>query len=186
MGIGVWLWIVVMPRFHIRSSMMAMPRKHPPKNAASTIRSLAASGHAKVSVAESLRVSAATLRRWLEDDEDLNEAFDLGREDERLILHRCLVESAKLGKGANVNAMFLLKARHGYREGDQSSQQVNVALEVKPVMVVKDHGTDEEWEKRAAAQQRRLAGEAISALHAPATVPELSAPTVPLSWDDRS
>ena len=165
---------------------MPMPRKNPPRNCASTIRTLAANGHAKVSIAESLGVSAATLRRWLDEDEELSEAFELGREDERLVLHRCLVESAKLGKGANVNAIFLLKARHGYKEGDQSSHQVNVALEVKPVMVIKDHGTDEEWEKRAAAQQRLLAGEAISALPTPTPTPELSAPAAPLSWVDRS
>jgi hypothetical protein len=68
-----------------------------------------------------------------------------------------------LNKPANVNAMFLLKARHGYRENDSTNTNVNVGVGVVPnVLVVRDHGTDEEWEARAAEQQRKLTLDAAS------------------------
>lgn len=43
----------------------------------------------------------------------------------------------------------------GYREKPGSSS-TNVAVTVAPVMVMKDHGTDEEWQAKAAAQQAKL------------------------------
>ena len=141
--------------------VMAMPRKHPPKNAADTIERLASQGHSAVGIAGHFGIVRSTFMRWLDESEALDEALARGKEAERIVLHQAVVAAAKAGKPANVNAFFILKSRHAYREGDQ--QQVNVAVEVKPVMVVKDHGTDDEWSKKAAEQQRQLSSAAVQA-----------------------
>ena len=61
-----------------------------------------------------------------------------------------------MNKPANANAMFLLKARHGYREFDSAHAKVDVAVTMTNVLVVKDHGTNEEWVAKVAEQQRQL------------------------------
>lgn len=142
---------------------MAAPRKHPPKNSAETIRKLATDGHSTIGIAKQLGVGREAFMRWLDEHEDLQEAFDVGRETERHYLHSLIVQAAVLNKGANSNAMFLLKARHGYREGDQ--QNVQVAVEMKSVMVVTSHGTDEQWALKSAQQQQRLMIEAQQPLN---------------------
>jgi hypothetical protein len=135
---------------------MAAPRKHPPANAPAETEKLAAQGFSLIGLAKHFAVSKDTLKRWLEEDGDLREAFERGREVERQALHAAVYRSAMEGKPANVNAFFLLKTRFQYVEADPRSVNVNVGVNVAPVMVVKDHGTDEEWAVRAAAQQRAL------------------------------
>lgn len=95
--------------------------KDPPPDAAQRIRELAATGYQVVGIARKLDTTAKTLRRWLDENHDLKEAFDAGREEERRTLHNVLYTLATVQKD-KVAAMFLLKARHGYREGDQSEQ----------------------------------------------------------------
>lgn len=103
----------------------------PPANAASQIMALASDGFSVIGVAHGLGVGKDTLARWLDEDPALQEAFDQGREQERRSLHNQLYRLAMEEKHASA-AMFLLKARHGYREGDQSDQanrvSVNIAL----------------------------------------------------------
>jgi hypothetical protein len=53
---------------------------------------------------------------------ELAEAFERGKERERDELHRILLRDARNGDKPNINAIFLLKARHGYREGDTGEQ----------------------------------------------------------------
>jgi hypothetical protein len=73
------------------------------------------------------------------------------------------MQAAALNKGANSNAMFLLKTMHGYRENDSLNTKVNVGVSVVPnVMIVKDHGSDAEWAAKAAEQQRALTLNAAS------------------------
>jgi hypothetical protein len=174
---------------------MGAHRKNPPQGAAKTIEDLAAQGHAKVGIAKRLGVSSHTLARWCEEDETLQEAFDLGRETERQALHSLIVQAAVMNKGANANAMFLLKCRHGYREQDSAHTKVNVGVNVAPsVMIVHDFGSDAEWEARAAAQQAALVLDAgsspILALETAATLiqPASATPTASHapgapSWD---
>lgn len=150
---------------------MAAPRKHPPQDAAEIIKSMAAQGHSQIGIAAHLKVVSSTLRRWLEEDEKLSEAYELGKETERQALHSLIVQSAVAGKPANANAMFLLKARHGYREFDSPHAKVDVAVAVSNVMVIKDHGTDEEWAAKVAAQQRALIQPALMPI-----TPQLQAP----------
>lgn len=80
----------------------------------------------------------------------------MGKETERQALHAMVVASAKANKGANVNAFFLLKTRHGYVETDNRTAKVSVDVAVSSVLVVKDHGSDEAWAAKCAAQQRAL------------------------------
>ncbi|WP_263351784.1 helix-turn-helix domain-containing protein [Acidicapsa acidisoli] len=137
---------------------MGAPRKHPPAGAATTIEAMAAQGHAIVGIAKHFGVSRETFKRWCDEDEAIQEAFEIGREAERQALHALVVQSAVMNKPANVNAFFILKSRHGYRENDSPNTNVNVGVAVAPtnVLVIKDHGTDEEWAAKALAQQRAL------------------------------
>ena len=99
----------------------------PPDHVRDRIYNLAATGWSKRGIARSFSVTLETLNRWLEDYPTLNEAFEHGRDGERQTLHNVLYTLAVNDKD-KVAAMFLLKARHGYREGDQSEQANRVAV----------------------------------------------------------
>ena len=101
---------------------MAAHRKFPPDGAAPEIQRLAAEGFSFLGIAAHFKVSRECFKRWLDEDEALNEAFEIGRETERQALHALVVASAKANKPANVNAFFLLKARHGYVETDNRTK----------------------------------------------------------------
>jgi hypothetical protein len=100
--------------------------KAPPADAARRIAALAATGHSVVGIARGLDTSNDTFRRWIEEDPALAEALARGRESERFALHNVLYRAAR--RGNIVAAMFLLKARHGYREGDQSDAANRVSI----------------------------------------------------------
>lgn len=106
------------------------PRKTPPKDAAEVIRSACATGATKIGVGMALGVSYDVLNRWLDEDPELKEAFTQGRETERKTLHNVLYNAATQGTGKEslIAAMFLLKARHGYQEGQQESQANRVSI----------------------------------------------------------
>jgi hypothetical protein len=78
-------------------------------------------------VAAGFGISADTLRRWFDERADLQEAFERGRERERQTLHNALYRAAT-EQGNMTAAMFLLKARHGYREGDQTTEANRVSI----------------------------------------------------------
>lgn len=109
--------------------LMAAGRKptEPPKDALTRVEALAADGFSKIGVAASLGVDVKTLSRWMDEVPALQEAFDQGRERERRTLHNALFRQAT-EKGNVVAAIFLLKARHGYREGDQAEQANKVSI----------------------------------------------------------
>ena len=134
---------------------MAAPRKLPPEGAAEDVRRLAAEGYSQLGIAAHFNVSRDCFKRWIEEDAELNEAYEIGKETERQALHAMIVASARANKGANVNAFFLLKTRHGYVETDNRTK-VSVDVALNNVLVVRDHGSDEEWIAKAAAQQRAL------------------------------
>lgn len=120
-------------------------RKPPPaddafpgfEDAADRIRALAADGFTVQGVAQRLGTSRETMSRWLDERPDLREAFDQGRENERFALHNMLYRQA-IEQGNATAAMFLLKARHGYREGDQSEHgnRVNVTITLPGAMTL--------------------------------------------------
>lgn len=101
------------------------------------IRALAADGFSIVGVAASLGVSKDQLQAWMTRDPALQDAFDQGREQERRALHNQLYRLAMEEKHASA-AMFLLKARHGYREGDQGDHgnRVNVTIALPGAMTL--------------------------------------------------
>jgi len=98
-----------------------------PQDAAKRISNLAADGFSVRGVARGMDVSYETLQRWLNESPALKEAFEAGRETERQILHNVLYRQAT-EKSNIVAAMFLLKARHGYREGDQGETANRVSI----------------------------------------------------------
>jgi len=90
------------------------------------VEALAADGRNVVGVAKALSTSKDRLRQWMDEDPTLLEAFERGREAERFNLHNGLFRAAQ--KGNVIAAMFLLKTRHGYREGDQSDTANRVSI----------------------------------------------------------
>jgi hypothetical protein len=177
---------------------MAAPRKLPPDGAGEDIRRLAAEGYSQLGIAAHFKVSRECFKRWIEEDEALNEAYELGKETERQALHAMVVASARANKPANVNAFFLLKARHGYVETDNRTK-VSVDVAINNVLVVRDHGSDEQWAAKCAAQQTRLIAdndsphqieasstasqvEAVASFESPAYLPPVYVPqAVPVS-----
>ena len=111
------------------------PRKQPPPGAAVRIADLAAIGHSVVGIAAALEASKETLARWLDEDPALKEAFEAGRERERQALHGVLYRLAT-EHNDKIAAMFLLKARHGYREGEpvESSTGPRVVINLPGAM----------------------------------------------------
>lgn len=102
------------------------PRKQPPADALQVIQDACALGASKQGVAMAMGVSVDVLTRWMDENAELKEAFAQGRERERQMLHDVLTNAAK--NGNVVAAIFLTKARHGYREGDQESQANRVSI----------------------------------------------------------
>lgn len=115
-----------------RSSALKRPRA----NAAERIRTLSAEGLRWVSIAARLGVDPKTLRNWREEFPALQDAYDEGKETERHTLHSLLAKQAH--QGNTTAAIFLLKAAHGYREGDQSDQsnRVNVTIALPGAMTL--------------------------------------------------
>lgn len=102
---------------------------NPPADAAERIRDLAADGFSVIGVSHRMGVGKDTFNRWLDENPELREAFDHGREAERHALHNLLYRQA-MEQGNATAAMFLLKARHGYREGDQTDTAGRVAIQI--------------------------------------------------------
>lgn len=119
------------PALTAHGAVIGRPRKPPPADAARHIQSFAADGFSVVGIAEKFGVSCDVFRRWVSDSPQLREALDRGREKERHTLHnrlyRIAVESDD-EKAASIAAMFLLKARHGYKEGDPGEQANRVSV----------------------------------------------------------
>jgi len=106
------------------------PKKEPPANALEIIRTVTAKGASRRGVALALHVHDTVVQRWLAEYPELREAFEQGREVERADLHRVLYDCAISGQGKDslIAAMFLLKARHGYIEGDKAAESNRVSI----------------------------------------------------------
>jgi AcrR family transcriptional regulator len=117
---------------------------------------MASLGYSIIGIAKALGVSRETFKRWCGAEEELQEAFEIGRETQRQALIALIVQAAVANRGANANAMFLLKTLHGFREFDSPHAKVDVSVAVQSVLVVKDHGDNATWAAKMAEQQRRL------------------------------
>lgn len=101
----------------------------PPADAADRICALASDGFSIIGIARQMGVGKDAFAGWLDRNPALKDAFDAGREMERHALHNLLYRQA-MEQGNATAAMFLLKARHGYREGDQSAQGDRVSVTI--------------------------------------------------------
>lgn len=122
------------PSLTANGAVIGRPRKVPPPDAAQRIQAAAAEGLTIPGVAMTLGVNVDVLRRWMGECPEFKEAFAFGRETERRTLHNVLYRAATEGTGKDslIAAMFLLKARHGYKEGEQTDgQNSRVQIEIK-------------------------------------------------------
>ena len=99
------------------------------------VRNLAAMGNSLRTIAEELGIRWGTFLRRRKEDDLLEEAIQAGRGEEESALVGRLYQTATEGKGkeAITAAIFLLKARHGYREGeplDRGVTQVGVIVNI--------------------------------------------------------
>lgn len=106
------------------------PPSKPPRNAVELVYQAAANGASLKGLYSVLKCSPEVFNRWLDEFPELREALESGREAERRTLHNKVFEIATQGEGrdALLAAFFLLKARHGYREGDQEAQANRVSI----------------------------------------------------------
>ena len=127
-----------------KGAVTGRPLKQPPAGAAYKVRELASEGHSTVGIAERFNVSVDTFNRWTDEDPELKFALAKGRERERFTLHNSLYLAATEGGNASA-AMFLLKSRHGYREGDQTEQgnRVNIVFQLPGAMPLEQFTTIE-------------------------------------------
>ena len=101
-------------------------KKHPKEDAAQIIEQMASEGYSRRNIAKALSVSYELFVAWLDKYPELSEAMQFGKDKEHKELHNALFTAAK---GGNITAaIFLLKTRHGYREGDQSDTSNKVSI----------------------------------------------------------
>jgi hypothetical protein len=132
--------LLASPTIGSQGGVIGRPRKQPPEDAAAIIQKLASEGRGIMGVASQLRTDRGTLQRWFEENPELREAFEAGKEQERHELHQILLRDARDGEKPNINAIFLLKARHGYREGDTGEQpsRLNITFNLPGAMSKED------------------------------------------------
>ena len=102
------------------------PRKNPPPDAVARILAYSKEGASLKGIANQFGVGIETFNRWREEDTAIQRAIDEGREHEHKELFNSLFKAAQ--KGNVTAAIFLLKTRHGYREGDQSDLANKVSI----------------------------------------------------------
>ena len=107
-----------------------------PALAAETIADLAADGWSIVGIAHRMGVDPKTFRGWLERDPALQDALDLGREQEHHVMFNVLYRAAT-EKGNITAALGILNARHGYRSDQaDSGGRVNVTIALPGAMTL--------------------------------------------------
>ena len=109
-------------------------------------------GYPRAAVARALSVSVRTLDRLIKDDADLEAQVEAQRSFEEAELRDILMELAR--KGDTVAAIFLAKARHGWRDRDDAKLRVEAAA--GGVLVVPGTMPLDEWSAAAAIQQAQF------------------------------
>ncbi|NBC05543.1 MAG: hypothetical protein GVY20_17810 [Bacteroidetes bacterium] len=101
----------------------------------SKIRRLAKRGVKETDICKALGISFPTWARLKEEDEKAIEVFEEARKVEEDMLVGVLYDAAVNDKNLTA-AMFLLKARHGYKEGAEqvNANQVNVKIQMPGAM----------------------------------------------------
>lgn len=114
---------------------MGRPRKYLPKNGVEIIRDCASRGVKETELAQALGLSYPTWCRIRREDPEARDAWEEAKAVEADKLVGKLYEKAMDGDSAS--AMFLLKARHGYRDhgpADASESGVNITLALPPAL----------------------------------------------------
>jgi hypothetical protein len=152
---------------------MAAPRKNPPEDIVEIIeRIVAGEGGSTKILARAIGVSDSLVRAWFDRDQDLKEQYEAAREAHMHKLYLELLQMARTGKGNVAGIIYTLKARFKQYDQPGSGKLVDVnVIQANPVMIVKDHGTVEEWAAKAAAQQRALTADCTSPLQIEAPKP---------------
>lgn len=137
---------------------MAAHRKHPPSNVREIIEQyVAGEGGSTVILGRAIGVSDSTVRKWFDADESLKQAYEGAREAYMHKLYLELLQMSRSGKGNVAGIIFTLKAKFKQYDMPGSGKLVDVNVNnVQPVLVVKDHGSDEQWAALCAEQQRIL------------------------------
>ena len=112
---------------------MGRPRKNLPANALDVIRQAAANGVNEVGIAQALGVDFRTWQRIRDEDPETKAVYQEARKAEEGKLVGVLFDKA-VNKQDSVAAIFLLKARHGYRDqgpsdaGDTTRPTININI----------------------------------------------------------
>ncbi|MEX0906250.1 MAG: hypothetical protein WD604_14540 [Balneolaceae bacterium] len=108
---------------------MAKPKKELPKDGLNIIRRLGKRGVSEVDIASALGMSYKTWKRIKDENPEAAQAIREARMKEESELVGVLYEAATTDKNLTA-AMFLLKTRHGYKEGAEqlNANQVNVQI----------------------------------------------------------
>lgn len=106
-------------------------------------------GYPLAAIARALSVTVPTLKRLIAEDPELEAQVEAQRSFEEAELRDILMELAR--KGDTVAAIFLAKARHGWRDRDDAKVKVQGAT--GGVLLLPASVPLDEWEAAAAAQQ---------------------------------
>ena len=112
---------------------MGRPRKNLPAKALDVIRQAASNGVKEVDIAKALGVDFRTWRRISDEDPEAREVYREAKSIEEGKLVGVLFDKA-VNKQDSVAAIFLLKARHGYRDqgptdgGDDGRPTININI----------------------------------------------------------
>lgn len=110
-------------------------------------------GYPRAEIAAALGVNVTTLRRLITDDKVLMDTVAACKDLEEAEL--CDLLTANARRGDSAAAMFLLKARHGYRDRDDANHKRNEGKKFG-VLVVPGTMPLDEWAVAAAAQQAQF------------------------------
>jgi transposase-like protein len=108
-------------------------------------------GYPQAAIARALGISAPTLRRLMADDRELMDAVEAQRSFEEAELRDILMDLAR--RGDTVAAIFLAKARHGWRDRDDA--KIKLEGQGGGVLIVPGIMDAKSWEARASANQAK-------------------------------
>lgn len=110
-------------------------------------------GYPRAEIAAALGVNVTTLRRLITDDKVLMDAVAARKDLEEAELCDLLIANARRGDSAA--AMFLLKARHGYRDRDDANQKRDESKNFGVLLMPAPMSLDD-WSSAAATQQAQF------------------------------
>ena len=84
------------------------------------------------------------LRDGLKTTLHFEEAYEQGRDTYRQTLEEQIIQMTLLNKNP-AGLIYLLKAKFKMWDQPNKNETASVAVDVKYVMVVRDHGTDADW-----------------------------------------